>query len=208
MNRNEYLVCSSLLLVAASLLAGCSSIEFPSDASIVWKDDFNDGDLNGWFAHELHPSEYFVEDGALAFGKGDGFIGHDSDVLYGTWSLDAYLSGDFGRTNAIRITEGATNDQNILIENNPNTEVIIFNQFDGSVPKEIRIDLGKELVGWYHFDITKDVDNVIRVYIDGDFLLELFDDRPFATDKIFLFASYKGPAFDNIVVSDEVIYSE
>ena len=208
MHRIEYLLCFSMLFLVTSLLAGCSSIEYPSDASIVWKDDFNDGDLNGWFAHELHPSEYFVEDGALAFGQGDGFIGHDSDVLYGTWSFDVNLSGDFGKTNAIRITEGATNDQSILIQNTPNTVVIIFNQFDGSDPKEKRIDLGKEVVGWHHFDITKDVDNVIRVYMDGDFLLELFDDRPFATDKIFLFSSYKGPAFDNIVVSDEVIYSE
>jgi hypothetical protein len=208
MDRNGYSVCFSLLLLATSLLAGCSSIEYPSDATIGWKDDFNDGDLNGWFAHELHPSEYFVEDGVLAFGQGDGFIGHHSDVLFGTWSFDVYLTGNFGRTNAIRITEGATNDQNILIENTPNTAVIIFNQFDGSDPKEERIDLGKEVIGWHHFDITKDADNVIRVYMDGDFLLELFDDRPFTTDKIFLFSSYVGPAFDNIVVSDEVIYFE
>jgi hypothetical protein len=183
-------------------------VEYAPDATIVWQDDFNDGTVDGWFDHELHPSEYFVEDDALAFGKGDGFIGHDSDVLYGTWSFDVYLSGDFGRTNAIRFTEGVTNDQNVLIENTPSTEVIIFNQFGDAEPVEKRADLEEVVTGWHHFDITKDTDNVIRIYLDGDFVLELLDDRPFVTDKIFLFSSYKGPAFDNVVISEAVLYSE
>ncbi|MGD8632452.1 MAG: hypothetical protein PVF85_02710 [Anaerolineales bacterium] len=208
MHTNRYFMFFGQLILLTFLLAGCRSIENAPEATIVWQDDFDDGTVDGWFGHEFHYSEYFVEDGALAFGLGDGFIGHDSDVLHGTWSFDVYLSGDPGRTNAIRFTEGFTNDQNMLIENTLNTEVILFNQFDDAEPLEKRIDLGEVVTGWHHFDITKGTDDVIRVYVDGDFLLELFDDRPFLTDKIFLFSSFEGPAFDNVVVSDAVLYSD
>lgn len=208
MDRNRYFVISGQLALLTFLLAACGSVAYPPEATIVWQDDFSDGNVDGWFGHEFHPTEYFVEDGTLAFGQGDGFVGHESDVLYGTWSFDVYLSGDFGRTNAIRFTEGFTNDQNMLIENTPNTQVILFNQFDDTDPVEKRIDLGEVVTGWHHFDITKETDGVTRVYMDGDFLMEMLDDRSFVTDKIFLFSSFEGPVFDNVVVRDAVIYSD
>ena len=63
------------------MLADCSSIEHVPAATIVWQDGFGDGKVDGWFGHEFHPTEQFVEDGALAFGQGAGFTGHGSDVL-------------------------------------------------------------------------------------------------------------------------------
>ena len=201
---------SVAIFLTSALLVGCSSIETPPDSTIVWSDDFEDGDLDGWFEHPTHASDiFFVEEGALAFGQEGGFIGHSSNVLYGTWSFDIYLIDKIGRNLAgMRFTEGVTNDQNIFIDNMPNTQVIIFNQFDTTDPQEKSVDLGERVTGWHHFDITKDENNVIRVYMDGDFLLELFDDRPYETERIYLFASFEGPAFDNIVVSDAVLYSE
>jgi hypothetical protein len=60
------------------------------DPSIVWVEDFEDGDADGWETW-WREGEYIVEKGVLTFTGSGGDLAHPSTVLYGTWSFDTYI---------------------------------------------------------------------------------------------------------------------
>jgi hypothetical protein len=85
-------------------------------ARIIWKDNFNDRDLDGWSFYAwnfipffssgfvnppipLSPPEYTGEAKILqpvgSYGPGEGWAAaHPSDVAYGTWSFDVLVTED------------------------------------------------------------------------------------------------------------------
>jgi hypothetical protein len=202
-----FLIILSVTLLAV-MLAACSStagkVPVTHDASVVWSDDFDDGDADGWETF-WREGEYVVKRGELTFTGEGGDVAHSSDVLYGTWSFDTYIGEPAEISHEVRLTEGVYNYQLLEIRHAPDTQVWVSTQQDPNEPLSSFVDLGEQLSGWHHFDITKDHSGLIRVYLDGEFILEHFDELPFDVIKMTFYACCEGPALDNVVVRDQVI---
>ena len=152
-------------------LIGCSSateiitptpeqITSSPDLSIVWWDDFEDGNLDGW--ETFYQGDFIVENGALSSSTG-GDVYHLSSILFGTWSFDLHIDSSFGLTNEVQFTEGGINYQLLSIKNSPNTQIWVSTQTDPDDPITSYVDLGEKIIGWHHFDITKDESGWIKV---------------------------------------------
>ena len=60
------------------------------------------------------------------------------------------------------------------------------------------------LQGGHHIDITRTIDGLIRVYLDGSLCLELMDDSKIVSS--FFYLQFDGRhAVDNITLSDEIL---
>jgi hypothetical protein len=196
------------MVVLMSLLVGCSSTPAETtptpDTSIVWSDDFEDGDTEGWERWGSSKDEDFsVSEGILSFGSNGGIIRHPSTVTIGTWSFDVFLKEEFGGTPYeidIMAGQNVGGYQTVEISNMPNTFVFFYG---GEEP--VFIDFGERLAGQYHFDVTRGEDLVTKVYMDGEFLIENYDDSTTDSEYFRLWANCEGPAFDNFVVRNQVI---
>lgn len=190
------------------LLAACSSsagkVPVTPDPSIVWSDDFEDGDAEGWETW-WREGPYTVKRGELTFTGEGGDVAHSSDVLYGTWSFDIYIGEPAEISHEVRFTEGVYNYQLLEIRHAPDTQVWLSTQQDPNEPNSSSVDLGEQLSGWHHFDTTKEQSGLIQVYLDGEKILEHLDELPFDVIKLTFYACCEGPALDNVVVRDQVI---
>lgn len=187
-----------ILILGPFLLLGCGT----KDESIVWSDNFNDGDLEGWEPW-WQKGLYSAENGVLSIKTG-GDLYHESTVLTGTWSFDLYLDKNLGTTHEFRFIEIGNAFQNLEIKQDETTQIWITTQVD-PVPFSSHADLGEKLSGWHHFDITRNESGLIQVYLNGEFIVEHFDDREFDVDKLVIMYCCDGPVLDNLVVRDQVI---
>lgn len=200
MNRKKLLLIFIILILQSFLLLGCVATP---DPSIVWSDDFDDKELEGWDTW-FENGRFFIEDGVLTSTRA-GDVYHTSTVSYGTWRFDLYLDDNTGTTHEFRFTEGTYNFQNLEIKQTQNTQVWITTQKDGSEPVSSYLDLGEKLSGWHHFDITKTESGLIKVYLDGEYLLEHFDERSFDAEGLVIMHCCSGPVLDNLEVRDQII---
>jgi hypothetical protein len=182
------------------LFIACSSSE---DASIAWSDDFDDGDLDGWDVW-YQKGLYSVDDGVLTIKTG-GDLYQESTVLNGTWSFDLYFDNNSETTHEFRFTEGTYNFQNLEVKQAQNTQIWITTQRDDGDAIPSYVDLGERLSDWHHIDITREDIGLIKVYLDGEFILEHFDDREFDAEKLVVMYCCSGPVLDNLVVRDQII---
>jgi hypothetical protein len=207
MTRRQYSLITISVTLLTFLLIGCSStpetIPPTPDMSIVWSDDFDDGDTDGW-EPGWRRGEYFVENGVLSFAtRAD--LAHPSTVLHGTWSFDVHIGDDSGTTHEVRFTEGIYNYQMLEIKHSPNTQIWVSTQQDPGDPISSYVDLGEKLAGWHHFDITKAESGLIEVYQDGEFVVGHSDGKPFDAVSVVFYHCCEGPALDNLVVRNQAI---
>ena len=200
MKYNRLLLIFITILLQSFLLLGCAA---PPDPSIVWSDDFDGKALDGW-EPLFQNGRFFIDDGVLTATRA-GDVYHSSTVLYGTWRFDLYLDDNTGTTHEFRFTEGTYNFQNLEIKQSQNTQVWITTQKDGSEPISSFLDLGQKLSGWHHFDITKIESGLIKVYLDGEYLFEHFDERSFDAEGLVIMYCCSGPVLDNLEVRDQII---
>ena len=207
MTRKRFSLITISVTLLTFLLLGCSSTSermTPTpDTSIVWSDDFDDGDTDGW-EPGWRRGEYSVDNGVLSFTTGAD-VAHPSTVLHGTWSFDVYIGDDSGITHEVRFTEGIYNYQMLEIKHSPNTQIWVSTQQDPDKPISSYVDLGERITGWHHFDITKDESGLIKVYLDRKYVVEHSDDKPFDAVSVVFYYCCEGPALDNLVVRNQII---
>ena len=199
MAHKQILLVIMIVIISGLFLFGCSTAP---DSSIVFSEDFEDGDYEGWEVW-WQRGLYAVDDGALSIKTG-GDLSHESTVLTGTWSFDLFLDDNKGSTHEFRFTESTYNFQNLEIKQDQSTQVWVNTQVD---PTELSSfwEAEERLSGWHHFDITRDETGLIKVYLDGEFIVEHFDDRDFDAEKLVIMYCCDGPVLDNLVVRDQVI---
>jgi hypothetical protein len=199
------------------MLVGCNStpaeMSPTPDTSIVWSDDFEDENTQGWEEFDgVVGDEYFVENGKLAFGYNGGDIIHPSTVNTGSWSADVFL-GDKGGTVidfayiATELEPDEIRTSWITIENQPYT-LISLNQWDGLSSKKLKEEkLGERerITGWHHIDITRDVNGLVKVYFNNQLMLENNVEFPYESQLIHFYTCCEGQALDNVVVRNRVI---
>lgn len=175
-----------------------------SDWPTSWSENFEDENLEGWVTWSADGG-FFIENGILTSSQ-RGDLSHPSPTLFGTWSFDLYINAnDKGSTHEFRFTEGIINFQNLEVKQFDNTQIWITTQKDDDGIFRSFVDLGEKIDGWHHFDITKSESGLIKVSMDGEFLLGHFDERSFDSETLVLMYCCQGPVLDNLEVQDQVI---
>jgi hypothetical protein len=192
----NYFVLGLVLLVLFSLLTQSTA------AAIIWADDFDDGNYNGW---NVVYGAFSTDENLLRAQIGQSCINHPSAVIVGTWSFDFVFSG--------QISSGA----NIGFA----CEEVVLYPITGYVLKVGRSAF--ELVVWnesydwiigsyyppYHIsgcqgvDITRDETGEFRVYINNTLRIEAVD-TTISASNYFHFFSGPNEALDNISVRDSI----
>jgi len=206
MARKHHHLTILAMVLLVFLFSGCDPAITP-DPSIVWSDDFEDGDIEGW--DDLNPAGVIsVVDGVLTIGpKRAGDMQHPSDVSTGTWSFDAFLTDDLAYTYQIAFTidTGYWSGLGIDITKLQNTTISIITVEKGIKSILEPVDTGRMLTGWHHLDVTRDEDGNSKIFLDGDLILEYKDELSISPHWFYFATSIIGPAIDNIVIRNRVI---
>jgi len=187
------------------------------DPSIIWGDDFEDGDLTGWIIPDEWGGEFFVEDGNLKVGpclECDDpkiqVISHASAVATGTWSFDLFhpemLNTFIGFTSNPRY--GQADDRSEFYNHGLNFDagmqrVYVYFFYEGRNSQPYQYAM-RDLSGWQHFDITRTEDGHTMVYLNGAPIFDYSDDRINASEDFYI-VGVEGMQYDNIVVRNQVI---
>lgn len=200
-----------------------------SVASVVWSDNFNDGNYDGWTVYGINSYKYgrsvrtegsfSAADGTLrATGEPTdegnlwNYIEHPSTVAWGTWSFDVYITDTPGHHFYVWFM---INDWASFPLSAYGYDIALFRReyalwkragdlaWGGTIVLDsVRIGLD-QVYGWKHIDVTRDADGQFFVYINGTLLLEKVDTE-ITTSTHFRFGTEAGPALDNVVVSNTV----
>jgi hypothetical protein len=212
---------SKISLVMFLILCLVFSQPTKCKAAIVWQDDFNDGDYDGWEADSdiLSVDNNYLQLIPPDLGHIRTLIHHNSSVANGTWTFDVYLSGDSANNVGISFIHVSTSyisetlfgqfyrgyqlkiDQTMMLLN-------VYNQ-DGATSIGIYRPLGG-LSGWQNINITRDLEGLFVVYVNGTRAFETVDTQITASEYFIVeYTGYSDPdvtyfALDNIMVSNTV----
>jgi hypothetical protein len=198
------------LLIIFPLLIGYWSMTDP-DPSIVWSDNFEDEEMNGWYKNSPEMN-FYIDNGILIVGpdKG-GEISHESHVSSGTWSFDLFFPDDTPyRYKDYRVcicctqnfTLGIGFDTFSVVDYTQLTFVTIH---DGIVSSGVYINLDRRLKNWEHFDVTRDELGNTKIYINGELILENKDELSISSNLFYFHSPAVGKSLDNVVVRNQVI---
>jgi len=185
------------------------------EGTVVWSDDFNDGNYNGWTINENPAlgtgSNWSAANHYLEFNQsGYGVISHPSSVVYGTWSFDVkphessftevpFISNNVSELADINdwvgywINFAASADNIILsLRKNSGGVMAIVDSYDTPIP----------ISGWHHIEVTRTTAGLFSVSRNGSLIMQGVDTE---IDTSVMFAVYaeNSQAIDNIVVDDQ-----
>ena len=215
MTRKNFVLAILAMALFMFVLVGCSSVPIDTtptpDLSIVWTDDFDDGDMEGW-GQDLNPGIFFfVEEGVLNSGPGRaGDIYHKSKVSTGTWSFDLFFPPDENSGMpyiefCLSCGQDFDSGFGLSVLSMENVVVTIVRVKRGSPIYEDQVKLDGDLSGWNHFDVTRNAEGKSKVYLNGELILEYEDELTITSDVFYLNTQIIGPFFDNLVVRNQVI---
>ena len=213
-------------LVILFLLCWMGFSPLASRGAMVWSDDFNDGDYDGWTICENpvynNESEWSADNDYLQLDQGTwnsyfsvywGIISHPSDVAYGTWSFDFKFDEAQVESGTFASIEFISNN---LDGNSMNDWRCYWIYFEAISTTEFEINLRKNLAtildtyetpipvtGWHHMDVTRTEAGLISVYHNGALIMEA-EDTAIDTSELFVLSPQEGAMFDNIVVDDAI----
>ncbi len=199
------------------------------DATMVWSDNFNDGNHDGWTVTGINmtvvPSvlvdgDYSVDDDLLrATGEGGGWIwnlaSHASTVATGTWSFDIDSPEvEPGLTHFYVFFMSADTD---FVDGIPDgyafkVEMTLYLGFrgfelekftDGDSQQLAQYQTNQDVLGGYHIDITRDSSGQFNIWINGTHRMAT-QDQSITSSEYFRFSTPAGPAIDNIEVYDSI----
>ncbi|MHA2428993.1 MAG: hypothetical protein ACXADB_13300 [Candidatus Hermodarchaeia archaeon] len=197
-------------------------------AEVVWSDDFEDGDTEGW---NIAQGNFSVEDGTLRStveGKVPGasldrqylsLAYHPSTVSVGTWSFDYMYDGSLDApelaVNFMSLSQatwvlGSTGEcYGVYVGYQRPDKIDLY--VDLKYPSAWKLlsitQSPTKPRTWYHIDVTRNDEGRICVYVDGVMKIDEVDSTH--SESVFLGVmlehSWRGDAvIDNIVVSDTI----
>lgn len=213
---------SSLASIVLCLLGPSVIWLYPSRAGVVWSDNFDDGDYDGWtvtsgmFSPEGNTLKA-VSEGSIeryqSISEGSNVVAHPSTVATGTWSFDVYVTDDGGGEILFVVASNRT----YMIDITSDTVYLWRRGIDGEGRRVEGKMLKRPYIvrdpfsGWQHIDVTRDENGRILVYHEGElvigdsFLAIGSYDTLLTTSQNFLYiAPSPGIALDNIVVSNTI----
>ena len=189
------------LVVLIILLCTSLFMTFPCKAATAWSDDFDDGDYEGWMV----TSGFFsAEDRILRTVPGYSiyYIYCPSYVTTGTWSFDMLVGPD-ARFDLI-YSQQSEGKRLVLYLSGVN---IVLRSFQSLInpSRSVQLaayDLPRSMIGWQHFDVTRDSDGRTCVYNNGTLVIDVVDATVMTSEFIRWIS--RGGAIDNIVVSNTI----
>jgi hypothetical protein len=181
-------------------------------ADVVWSDNFDDGNYDGWTVHEgnFSAANYYLESTEINASTGWAFIRRETNVSTGTWSFDCYLpSGSDSISVSPHTDDNSNPDDDFVgysfIEIMPNRVRLLIRMATGGV--NIVDGWSSTFNGtWTHIDLTVDEDMIFDVFVNDVHRIH-YDDASHLTGdyRYFVFNSQtEGHAIDNVTVSDTV----
>ncbi|UCE10696.1 MAG: hypothetical protein JSW61_01830 [Candidatus Thorarchaeota archaeon] len=217
--RHRFLVTSILigLLLALSMSSPADEIRCSPElrptgsnmpSAVVWSDDFNDGDMDGWETWEYFGGDvnFTVVDG-IVYSGGDGInmASHDSNVAYGTWSFDILIGGyQLSGVNFINDATGMGYGLRFCIESHNGIGQSSI-QLIKDYPEVLLAHRVMNPSGWNNITVTRDNTGYFCVYDDENLIIEAVENSiTTSVDVLFVFEESADCGFDNVVVSDTV----
>ena len=159
----------------------------PCKAGVIWSDDFDDGDYNGWIGGN---SAFSAEDGILKTVPGDSLYAlyYPSYVTTGTWSFDVLV----GAETDIRLLYNPEGEEQSLTLYLYGTHIILYSFESIYGQKSVKLGefmLARSMTGWQHINVTRDLDGRNCVYINGTLILDVMDHAAIASE-FFYYLSY------------------
>ncbi len=199
------LMVSALALIITTLLSANNT-----SAAIVWQDNFNDGDYDGWTIEGL--GDFGITSNALIATGSAGvwnFIRYPSTVAFGWWSFDVLSEDAPGNHSYVYIISGVAEIPNYRLAiwtgsystwaSGPGVSVIKTNTTDNfSIAEWFP---GTAFSGWHSYNVTRDNTGLFNIYIDGTLRLT-FTDNEITTSSYFRFGAQENSGIDNVVVND------
>jgi hypothetical protein len=170
-------------------------------ATVVWNDNFNDTDYNGW---TLELGSFTAADGSLRGVGATNALRHDTATTQGTWSFDVQI---LPQTSAYITLFGEVVLSGIVDE----CYTIRINQFGIDLRQSTdwtntyldQVSFADSIAGWQQLDVTRDGNGQFYVYLNGTPWLEGID-TTHDSASYFVFYCTNNAALDNVVVSDTV----
>jgi hypothetical protein len=222
-------------LVVLFLICWMGYCPLACEGTVVWSDDFNDGDYDGWTicdntasfngSYGFSGSNWSAANNYLQLDHEYwGIITHPSSVAYGTWSFDL-------KANETQVGLG-TGVEVVFISNNAvltsddygNDSIccwLHFHVFSHEEPYNYTISLGRRIgenvttidsytkvpvAGWQHFDVTRNTTGWFSVYLnDSPIPIMEGEETEIDTSELFWLWFEDWQMIDNIVVDDEIL---
>lgn len=175
----------------------------PCRAATVWSDNFNDGILDGW---TVDTGEFSADDDTMRGNIGMSSRGyHSSNVATGTWSFDVYCGylGIGVQFISVEIGGPLIEYYSYDITISGRMEQIYFFRHWNFVPTRLGNYTPPTILGWHHFDITRDAVGQFYVWINGTLAMQ-FIDTTYDSSNYFVIQAELDTAIDNIVISNTI----
>jgi hypothetical protein len=174
-------------------------------AVLVWNDDFNDGDHNGW---TIEVGDYTVDDFVLRPSDDDSVIWVTSVTAVGTWTFDLYLVMPTSEVIWVEFFDVDAPSATMYLPNNSygvgtrvGTNEIVFGKHEAGVYTQLIT--GPVVAGpaWFHIDVSRDAAATFHLFVDAVHQGEAVDDT-FASPSYFTIFGDTECAIDTIIVDD------
>lgn len=198
---------STIGLAFVLLIFSMSSLSVGAN-SIVWEDNFDDQNYTGWTVVEGSFTAQNDQLEGATVGELNRIF-YNSTVATGTWSFDVYHADVYYCPYVWFIVN--TLDSSLLPWDGYLLHISPYDGVEIWVDDEVESEnLGSYMPPggikekWLHFDITRDPNGHMCLYVNSLLGLEV-DSTNFNTSLYFYFNCYDRHAIDNIIVYDEVI---
>ncbi|MFW9894083.1 MAG: hypothetical protein ACFFFO_17905 [Candidatus Thorarchaeota archaeon] len=214
-----------VLCLMIPVMSSANQVDFVISQAGAWSDDFDDGNIDGWSVLGLDTStnpwnsttgNITAEDNTMRVYSEDWWSEayRTSNVAYGSWAFDVYCVDTLNERSYIAFISGSPplipEDLDFPFEYGIITVVGQYESHSSAFllyrrPSESpylsvigSYDVA-EVSGWYHINITRDLDGNFEVYFNGTLGITVTD-TTHTTCDLFTFTAEVGYALDNIVV--------
>ncbi|MHA1939427.1 MAG: hypothetical protein ACXABV_09940 [Candidatus Thorarchaeota archaeon] len=218
------------LIAGFTMFALCISVcTTTSNAAVVWEDNFDDGNYDGWAICNntaVNPASNWsaVNNYLRLEQKDSGTISHPSDIAYGTWSFDFKANETevtIGRGFAIAfISNDINNVTDVVITDDWSCYWIDFRAVNTSEGFRFALRCSKwhdgihwvidaeydeyfPFSGWHHIDVSRNTTGYFSVYLNGSLVLQGVDTE-LTTSELFVVSLSDWNMIDNVAVDEPI----
>jgi hypothetical protein len=210
-------------LACLTMLVLCLSVfTRTAEATVVWSDNFDDGNYDGWtilgYNSTIDPvaGNFSATSGMLTSLDDDANIArHDSTTSVGTWSFDLFVPHETDGLGAIDVMFMSNGTRPYPEYSSMTVSFEAWydhNRFDlwelrgnhQGVLLDYYIPSGG-IEGWWHVDVSRSSDGHYWGYLNGTLIMDTINNDVTSSDYFEFFSwNVTGAAIDNIVVNDTV----
>lgn len=168
-------------------------------AAVVWSDDFDDGEYDGWI---LDSGAFSAEDKTLRTVQGYSLysIYYPSYATTGTWSFDVLVGTETELS--LMFSQQIEGQKLTLTLSGISIELRSYKSLFDSMELAAYM-LPRSMTGWQHFNVTRDSNGRTCVYNNGTLVIDVADSIVI-TSEFIRYLSRGDSAIDNIVVSNTI----